>query len=124
MSAGKIQHYIDYMRGLSDLDLLDLLADALPGKEPFLKQSGMKTSERRFVVALSEMYSNLESEGELESDPCHLTTFAKLDPEAYPHGMGNELLSQSGTCVQCGLEVLSNVKRGICPFCGAKVGMT
>jgi hypothetical protein len=107
---------IDRLRALSLAELIDVLSQVLPGH-----------TEEESVYVCRLVLSVLSRPINPEYDP----EYRFQETVAWPdyEGYGDDVpragdLAQQGECPECGLGVISTVKRARCPQCGAACALS
>jgi len=105
---------ISYLSRAGTGELVDVIFDALQ-QDPAKKPQNDGDCEVRVVLA--QAFRSRDESANRPLPEVHVIGTAN-DPG---WSRGNLPLCQSGTCRNCGAEVMSHVKRVICPVCGATV---
>ncbi len=118
----KRSELIRTLEHMPDEELLAILEQVFAKRQP----NPESRAYNRNVFYLGTAASYLESEvnePERWSDWEHVAV-AYLDRDEYPQGKGPDYgFCQFATC-SCGTKLRSNVKKAICPICGAKNNLT
>lgn len=116
------QEVVEILRALPDEELLTVLQEVFEGRQPYPLEAAWHRSRFFLGIAGSQRESD---EGKPERWAAwEIRAAAYVARDEYPEGNGPDWgFCQHGTCPDCGTEVSSNVKLGICPICGAAVGM-
>jgi hypothetical protein len=111
---------IAFVSNLATSDLVDFFYDTLRTRrsvENFGERVGLVSA-----LCLARCSTLMDVDGIEDTEPVVevLATAANRDEIWEPM----EILDQSGSCGQCGLQLRCAVKRALCPLCGSDVSCT
>ncbi|WP_373541332.1 hypothetical protein [Chamaesiphon sp.] len=113
---------IKYLSALSDEELREVLFEVFQIKRPNPEED--KYNHNRFFLGTASILDESNPEQPERWGKPHLHVVADIDRSVSPSSLGPSWgFCQFGTC-ECGVNVRSNYKQGICPICSAKVSMT
>ncbi|MBW3636380.1 MAG: hypothetical protein KY445_07940 [Armatimonadetes bacterium] len=109
---------------LGDLELREVLFEVFQTRRPNPEED--KYSYNRFFLGTAAISDETRlGEPAAQKGRAEISAVAYIDRELCPETLGPDWgFCQFGTCSACKTTVRSNYKNGICPVCGAKVGMT
>lgn len=113
-NAYERQAIVDRLRSLSLPELVDVLQRVLPEHDD---DGGGTSFEQRLVLAKVELVGGTARYG--SEDPAVIVRPVGWPDDDYYEGqLGLQPgLWEAGSCSQCDLDVISNVKRVFCPIC-------
>lgn len=110
-----------FLAALPDEQLLTVLQEVFKTKRPNPEED--EYSRNRFFLGTAD--SLLDDATPPAWGPWSIMAVAYPDRDVLAEGFGPDWgFCQSGTCGECGTNVRSNEKRGVCPICFNNVYMT
>ena len=114
---------VDLLRMLPDEHLLAVLHEVFTTRQPNPEEQAY--NQNCYFLGTASRSRADAPEHAVVWEPWEIQAVAYLDRDTYTATYGPTWgFCQFGVCTACGTTVRSNVKRGICPICGAKVSMT